>query len=182
VSPNLPPGSPEFSRLFETFEHTAYRLERLPAYAEPAEAGALAAYLAGSVPRVYPGKAAWVNLVSRAASAGLVMQRVHVVLGPLSDYLRYEIGWSYGLNVEAGEDVRILVAGDIPAEMPGDYWLFDSRTLARMNYGKGGRLASIEIVPDPEAIVEAAYWRDAALHAALPWRDYVARFPVERAT
>ena len=35
------------------------------------------------------------------------MQRVHVVSEPLTDYLRFEIT-GYRLNVEAGEDVRIL--------------------------------------------------------------------------
>jgi hypothetical protein len=171
----LPPGSPEFSSLFETFEHTAYRLERLPVYTEPTEADALAAFLAGRKPQVYPGKTSWMKLVRQARAAGLVMQRVHVISHPLSDYLRYEIGWSYEFNVEAGEDVRILLTDGPLMDMPGDYWLFDSRTLARMHYLPGGRMAGIELVDDPAAIVEANYWRDAALHAAVPWKHYAAR-------
>jgi len=32
------------------------------------------------------------------------------VVEPLTDYLRYELGWSYPPNVKAGEDIRILPA------------------------------------------------------------------------
>lgn len=179
----LPPGSPEFSRLFDTFDHTAYRLEREQVYREPTETAALTAFLAGRQPEVYPGKTGWVNLVRGACGAGMIMQRVHVVTWPLSDYLRYEIGWSYGLNVDAGEDVRILLL-DPPStiDMPGDYWLFDSHILAQMHYDNEGRMTEIELVTDPARIVEANYWRDAALHASVPWRAFVNRFPVLRAS
>jgi hypothetical protein len=100
------------------------------------------------------------------------MQRVHVVSEPLSDYLRFEIGWSYPVNAELGEDIRISRAG---AALPGnDYWLFDSRALARMHYDDHGRLTGVELDDNPAAVVQAAYWRDVALHLAVPlenWRS-----------
>ena len=96
---------------------------------------------------------------------------------PLTDYLRYELGWSYPPNVEAGEDIRIL-----PSQ-PGagrpcrdhDYWLFDSSDLWVMEYADDGAFRCIEQVDEPGDDRQAAYWRDAALHQAIPYRDYMRR-------
>ena len=97
------------------------------------------------------------------------MQRVHAVTEPLSDYLRFEIGWSYQLTAAVGEDIRISRA---TAALPRtDYWLFDSRALARMHYDDG-RLASVDLDNDPSAVVQAGYWRDVALHLAVPLRNW----------
>jgi hypothetical protein len=180
----LAPGSPEFSGLFGQFQHTAYRLETLQAYREAAEAEPLAAFLAGGQPQPHPGKRAWTALVEDARAHGKVMQRVHAVNEPLSDYLRFEIGWSYGLNVAAGEDVRILPA-PWPEGLPvTDYWLFDSRVLARMVYDQSGRMTEAELVSDPAEVADACFWRDAALHAAVPYGEYVkaARPPLRQAS
>ena len=35
-------------------------------------------------------------MVRAGVAAGKVLQRVHVVSEPLTDYLRFEIGWSTG--------------------------------------------------------------------------------------
>ena len=89
---------------------------------------------------------------------------MHVIREPLTDYLRYELGWSYPPNVEAGEDIRILVAhagswpmsarGEILPELK-DYWLFDSSDLWVMEYGDDGAFLSIEQVTEPAMIVTA---------------------------
>ncbi len=156
------------------FEHTAFRLELLPFYAEDAESDALQAFADGREPDVYPGKQRWQEAVRAAASGGRIMQRVHVVSEPLSVYLRFEIGWSYPLNHEAGEDIRILRREHAPTAVTsaGDYWLLDSRTLIRMLYN-GGELAAIDHVTDPDIIVAAGYGRDAALHHAVPLTQYL---------
>jgi hypothetical protein len=61
---------------------------------------------------------------------------------------RRMLGWSYPPNVEADEDIRILVAqsgswpmsarGEILPE-PKDYWLFDSSDPWAMEYADDGR-------------------------------------------
>jgi hypothetical protein len=116
--------------------------------------------------------------------SGKVFQRVHVVQEPLTDYLRYELGWSYPPNVEVGEDIRILIAqpGQWPMSargelLPGlkDYWLFDSSDLWVMEYAEDGAFLHIEQVTEPAMIVTAARRRDAALHQAIPYRDYMRR-------
>jgi hypothetical protein len=170
----LLPGSAEFSGLFDRFEHTAYRLEILQLYSEPSEAESLVGFLDGRRPEAHPGKRSWIALVREARRQGKIMQRVHAVTEPLSDYLRFEIGWSYELNDQAGEDVRVLTA-PWPRGLPGaDYWLFDSKVLVRMVYDQGGRMTAAQLVSDLAEVVEACYWRDAALHASVPYREYVA--------
>jgi hypothetical protein len=167
----------DLRRLIDGFEHTAYRLELLPAYSDPSEETPLRAFTEGREPEVYPGKRVWVETVRQAAAEGRVMERVHVVSEPLSEYLRYEIGWSYVLNASAGERIRImpLAAADVPPGMArlGDYWLFDSRTMVSMGYSEDGRLTKITLVSDPTTIVAANYWRDAARHAAVPLDEYI---------
>jgi hypothetical protein len=166
----VPAHSVNWRGLFDRFEHTCFRLETLQWYEEPAEADALDSFLAGQEPAVYLDKKTWLEFVRAAVAAGKVMQRVHVVSEPLTNYLRFEIGWSYELNAAAGEDIRIsLAAAALPRT---DYWLFDSRALARMRYDAGGRLATVELDNDPAAVVQAGYWRDVALHLAMPLRSW----------
>jgi hypothetical protein len=166
-------------RLLAEFEYTAYRLELLAAYAEDSEAAALTAFTAGQEPDIYPGKRGWLEKVRTAAATSRVMQRVHVITEPLSPYLQFEIGWSYSLNVGAGEDIRILTTDRAPAVVmeAGDYWLLDSRTLIRMEYDTGGRLARVSHISDTDAITSANYARDAALHYAIPLGQYAERLP-----
>lgn len=102
--------SAEFDALFTGFEHTAYRLETLQAYDVSYEEEPYRAFLAGHPQPRDPAKSQWVSMIGDAVRAGKVFQRVHVVREPLTDYLRYELGWSYPPNVEAGEEIRILVA------------------------------------------------------------------------
>ena len=175
--------SAEFDALFTSFEHTAYRLETLQAYDVSYETEPYHAFISGHPRPRDPSKNQWVSMISDAVGAGKVFQRVHVVTEPLTDYLRYELGWSYPPNVEAGEGSASLsrsrgVADVGPRRDPAalqDYWLFDSSDLWVMEYADDGRFLYIEQVTEPAAIVTAARRRDAALHYAIPYRDYMRR-------
>jgi hypothetical protein len=169
--------SSEFDALFTSFEHTAYRLEILQQYDVSYELEPFRAFMAGEQ---RPGDAAkdeWTSMIRAAVAAGKVIQRVHVVNEPLTDYLRYELGWSYPPNVEVGEDIRILSAepGRSPILPRHDYWLFDSSNLWVMEYADDGTFLWAEHIEDPGVIVRHAYWRDAALHLAIPYSDYMQR-------
>lgn len=169
----------ELGLLLTEFKHTAYRLELLPAYEDSSEVNAFESFVAGQEPAIYPGKQGWLKKVKTATASGRIMQRVHVVTEPLSPYLQFEIGWSYRLNEGDGEDIRILPADRAPAEVmaAGDYWLFDSRTLIRMEYDNHGRLASLNHISDTDAITTANYARDAALHHGVPRKQYAEMRP-----
>jgi hypothetical protein len=169
--------SAEFDAIFTSFEHTAYRLETFQAYDVSYEVEPYEAFMAGHPRPSDSSKDQWVGMIEAAVEAGKVFRRVHVVTEPLTDYLRYELGWSYPPNVEVGEDIRILPtqAGHWPALPRHDYWLFDSSDLWVMDYADDGTFRWIEQVDDPNTIVRHAFWRDAALHLAVPYRDYMQR-------
>ena len=54
-----------------------------------------------------------------------------------------------------------------------DYWLFDSRKIARLHFDEGDdHLLGVEIIEDPVAVVQHNYWRDAARHWAVRRDDF----------
>ena len=114
-------------------------------------------------------------MIRNSIADGKKLQRVHVVVEPPTDYIRYELMWSYAPNVAAGEDIRILPTppGQWPDLPRRDYWLFDSRDLWAMAYDGEGRFLYAELVTDPAEIVRHAYWRDAALHHAISYQQYL---------
>lgn len=174
--------SAEFDALFTSFEHTAYRLETLQQYDVSYEVEPYRAFLEGHPRPTDTAKNDWVDMIRDATAAGKVIQRVHVVEEPLTDYLRYELEWSYTPNVEAGEDIRIMPVETWPSLPRYDYWLFDSSDLWVMEYADDGAFLYIEQVSDPAEIVRHARWRDAALHRSIPYADYMRRRDLLRAS
>jgi hypothetical protein len=161
----IPPGS-EFGELFSSFKYTAFRLEVRDAYAPGYERESYERFLEGE-PYDLSWMQDWLSMVRDATADGRIFARVRVVSRPLSDYSR----WSYVVsqrNIEAGEDIRYLARkGAQAVGLPNhDYWLFDSRKLARMHFSDDDRFIGAEIVEDPAEIVRHNHWRDAAWHHA----------------
>lgn len=106
---------------------------------------------------------------------------MRVVSVPLSDYGRFGL-WGAQYNNGAGEDIRYLTRDAADAEgLPDhDYWLFDSRMLARMHFDDDDRLLDLEIVEDPAEIVQHGYWRDAARHRAVRRDDFATEQDIGR--
>jgi hypothetical protein len=174
--------SAEFNNLFTGFAHTAYRLETLQVYDVGYEDESYAAFLAGHPLPTDMAKDEWTAMLAAAAGDGKVFQRVHIVTEPLTDYVRYEIEWSYAPNVAAGDDVRILVGTPEQFGLPDhDYWLFDSRDLWVMRYDSDGRFLHAEQVSDPAVVVDHNYWRDSALTRAMPYTEYLNRALITQA-
>lgn len=165
----------QFKALFENFQYTAYRLETLQRYDVGYEDGSYRAFLAGEQMPPDQAKNEWTAMIRHATEIGKTFKRVRIVTEPLTDYTRYELEWSYGPNVQAGEDIRVLsVHPDKQGLYPiGDYWLFDSLDLWLMEYGRDGQFLYAERVDDSAAIVRHSHWRDAALHYAIPYADYM---------
>ena len=165
----------DFYRLFASFEHTAFRLEALDRYTVPDEDEQYRRFLADE-PLDNTYMKPWLDIVADLATAGKRMQRVRVATEPLGDYLRFQFTCGYPYDIEAGEDIRIL--GSETAQALGvprqDFWLFDSRQLARMYFDAEGHFLGAELVDEPATVVRHCYWRDAALHYAVPYQRYVA--------
>jgi hypothetical protein len=167
----------EFDKLFETFEHTAFRLEVRDRYNEPSEAESLGRFLAGEPENVYDSFQDWLALVRAATAEGRRFSRVRVVSVPLTDYSRYGIAYARHTNA-AGDDIRYLTRDRARAiGLPDhDYWLFDSRKIARLHFDDDDHLLGVEVIEDPAEVVQHNYWRDAARHWAVRRDDFAADY------
>ncbi|MBB6121208.1 DUF6879 family protein [Nocardiopsis algeriensis] len=173
-----PVSETEFDRFFEEFRYTAFRLETLQVYDVGYEKEAFRRFMVDGEVIAPASRKEWTRLLG----SGRQFRRVHVVVEPLTDYLRFECVCAYRSNVKAGEDVNILPVdeGKWPQGIPRfDYWLFDSHQLVRMNYTPDGTMLTPELVTDPEQIVQANAIRDRALHLAIPFTEYEKRFDAD---
>lgn len=169
---DLIPIGPEWRALFEAFEHTAFRLEVREAYNVPSEREPMRRFLAGDASPDWLSD--WLIDIRKDTDDGKVYRRVRVVSLPLSDYSRFGLTFSK-YNNDAGEDIRYLLR-DNANELPTfDYWLFDSRTVAKMHFGDQDNLLGFELIEEPAAVVELNYWRDAAWHRAMTRDEFASQ-------
>ena len=120
----------------------------------------------------------WLDLVRSATAEGRRFSRVRVVSLPLTDYSRYGIAYARFTNA-AGDDIRYLTRDRARAiGLPDhDYWLFDSRKIARLHFDEGDdHLLGVEMIEDPAEVVQHNYWRDAARHWAVRRDDFAAEY------
>ncbi|MEU9730445.1 DUF6879 family protein [Streptomyces sp. NPDC048002] len=162
--------------LFDTFQHEAFRLETLDDYSKSGNVDAYHAFLAGErQPDDY--NTGWVEKLRSHTGEGKRVYRVHILRRPLTDYLRFELGWGYQRNMSGGEEFFILDITDRPnplANVP-DFWLFDSQSVAVMNYDGVGKYLGSEVLP-PERTAEFTGHRDAALAHAEPFTEWWAKY------
>lgn len=157
---------------FRDFEREAFRLELLPQYLVGPEDGPFAAFRRGE-PMPAGHNSAWHDTIRANVAAGRLMRRVHVITPPLSDYLRFEFGWGYVGNENAGEQIRILDLSR--SQDPGlpdfDFWMFDESAIVAMLYEPDGKQIGRELLTevDPSDFVR---YRDAALGASVPFGEY----------
>lgn len=175
------PGVDQLVAGFRTFRYSVFRLETLQVYAGSGEDKGIAAFHRGDPdPPPDPAEDEWAALLRGNRDAGRLQQRVHVVTEPISDYLAFELTWEYGPHAAAGEDIRIIspVTGVWPDDVPqSDFTLFDSSRLFRLNYDLDGTWLGAQLVTDHASVVAACVARDAALHQAVPWSEYMTRHP-----
>jgi hypothetical protein len=161
------------------FQRTAFRLEVRDRYAVASDGGDFARYLAGEELPDAARKNAWFDELRADTAAGKRWQWLHIVRGPLSDYLRYAFEWGYGLNIHAGADVRVLDLAERPrpAGVPDeDFWLLDDEAVLIMHYDDQGRFLGAEPADQAE-LSRYRNAREAAWEAAEPFADYWARHP-----
>ncbi|MER5913002.1 DUF6879 family protein [Streptomyces sp. NPDC001982] len=164
-----------FRRLFETFEHTAWRLETRRGYASDRQDPDYQAFLATGASTCDPSEPWFIN-IRRQTDAGKRVGRVRIADNPptteqlfLLDYARH--------NAAVGEDIRYLWRQDadrasLPAE---DFWIFDSRLVALLHFDNDDNLLSIELITEPAEVVRYSIARDAAVHHAVPYDQFAAQ-------
>ncbi|AJF66521.1 DUF6879 family protein [Streptomyces vietnamensis] len=162
-----------FRRLFETFEHTAWRLETRRGYASDRQDPDYQAFLATGSSPCDPTEPWFVNIRAQV-DAGKTVGRVRIADRPptteqlfLLDYSRH--------NAASGEDIRYLWREDaagLPAE---DFWIFDSRIVALLHFDDEDNMLGIELITEPAAVVRYCVARDAAMHHAVPYDRFAAQ-------
>lgn len=164
----------EMADYFETFTSSAFRLETLDAYQVHEEAEYLERFLAGEELPEEWRENPWVRSITQN---GRSLQRVHVLTSPLSDYLRFQLGWGYLGNVGEGEDIRILDLADVQVSgLPDhDFWLFDETDVLRMHYSSAGEFHGAELL-SRDRVDEYVEYRDLALGSAVPYTEYWSRY------
>lgn len=168
--------SAELGRLFSEFQDSAFRLEALDTYAVGVEGERFRMFIEGQPQPESDRNRPWLTTVGDAVAAGKVMERVHVVHGPaLTDYLRFEFGWGYPLNEQAGERIFILDVNqsrraDWPTE---DFWLFDDRVAVRMVYDGQGRVQDRIAVTDELSVRRYRAEKRELLAEAIPLQEFM---------
>lgn len=169
-------SSSTIAELFERFRHEAFRLEALDDYSGSGNVDAYRVFQAGqSQPDGY--NSGWIAELRGLAQEGKRVYRVHVLKRPLTEYLRFELGWGYRTNMTGGEEFFILDVTDAPNPLEGvpDFWLFDSTDAAVMGYDDHGVFQGAQVLSSTEAERFVGY-RETALAHAEPFTDWWAKY------
>jgi hypothetical protein len=165
----------EFDRLFTQFEHTAWRLETRRRYASDEVTATYAQFTRGE-PVDWDGvDAEWCAERREQTALGKRFERVRVVDNPPTPGQLYLLD-NARRNSGVGEDIRNLGRREAQRlQLPGeDFWIFDSRLVARLNFDDADGLVSVELITEPVEVNRYAQARDAAWHYAVPYETFAA--------
>ncbi|GAA1614144.1 hypothetical protein GCM10009733_007900 [Nonomuraea maheshkhaliensis] len=162
-----------FAKLFTTFRHTAWRLEARGRYASDELTTTYAQFTRNEPVDWDDVDAQWCANRRTQAALGKRIERVRIVDQPPT------IGQLYLLdnarrNSAVGETIMNLWRRDaeelnLPAE---DFWIFDSRLVARLNFDEADNLVNVELITEPAEVVRYCMARDAAMHHAIPYEKF----------
>ncbi|WP_333740731.1 DUF6879 family protein [Streptomyces sp. IBSBF 2806] len=109
-------------------------------------------------------------------AVGKRFERVRLVDTPPTEGQRFLLASAPG-NVAAGEEIRNLTRAQADQlRLPDyDFWLFDSRTVARFAFDEDDTTLGVYVTDDPADVLAACQARDAAWHHAVPTQDFARR-------
>lgn len=163
-----------FGKLFGTFTHTAWRLETRRRFASD-EATETYAQFAAGLPVEWDYDDGWCRNVRAQVEQGKRIERVRIVDNPATPGQLYLLD-NAKRNCAAGEDIRNLERADadrlrLPAE---DFWIFDSRLVALLNFNGDDDLVDVALITEPAEVNRYAQARDAAWHHAIRYDVFAA--------
>ncbi len=172
--PDIVPFS-DIAHVFKQFEHTAWRLETQRGYASDRNGQNWRRWQEGET-LAYDPDHPWHANVRTQTESGKRFERVRIVDDPPTEGQRFLLASGNG-NVEVGEDIRNLSRADADRHgLPDfDFWLFDSRLLARFRFADDGTTLGVELTEEPSAVLRGCQVRDIAWHYALRTADFQAR-------
>ncbi|CAM5319120.1 DUF6879 family protein [Streptomyces chartreusis] len=173
-APELQPFS-TISHLFREFRHTAWRLETRSGYASDRSSANWSRFRAGESFGFNPDSP-WHANVRAQTEAGKRFERVRLVDEPLTEGQQFLLATGLG-NTAAGEDIRNLPRSEAERlRLPDvDFWLFDSKLLARFSFDEDDTTLGVYVTEDPAEVLAACQARDAAWHHATPTTEFARR-------
>lgn len=165
----------EFDQLFRVFKHTAWRLETRRRYASDELTHTYTQFLRGEPVNWDGSDAEWCVERREQTALGKRFERVRIVDSPPTAGQMYLLD-NARRNSAVGEDIRNLWRSDadnlrLPQE---DFWLFDSRMVALLNFDDADNLVGVELITEPAAVLRYCQARDAAWHHAVPYETFAA--------
>ncbi|WP_372347127.1 DUF6879 family protein [Streptomyces sp. KL116D] len=163
-----------FGRLFENFKYTSWRLETRRRYTSDEETSTYAQFVAGERP-AWDYSSSWCQTISEKVSTGARVGRVRIIDSPATVGQRYLLAHAEK-NTALGEDIRNLRRDEAERELLGDedFWIFDSRLVALLNFDADDNFVSAELITEPARVARYVQLRDVAQHYALPYADFLA--------
>jgi hypothetical protein len=163
-----------FNGLFETFKHTAWRLETRRRYASDEGTHTYAQFESGEAP-TWDMDTPYCRTIRQQTEGGARVERVRLVDSPSTAGQRYLLAHAEK-NAALGEDIRNLSRDDakrlqLPEE---DFWIFDSRLVALLNFDADDNLTDVELITQPDEVIRYSMVRDAAWHHAAPYEEFAA--------
>ncbi|MGW0667775.1 DUF6879 family protein [Streptomyces sp. NPDC002746] len=170
-------GFDEFDGMFESFQHTAFRLETRRRYHSDERTETYRRFNAGQ-PVGWDLDDPWCRSRREQAAMGKRFERVRIMDNPPTPGQRYLLD-NAERNCAVGEDIRYLWRANADRlRLPGeDTWLFDSRVIALLHFDVDDELTGVELITDPVQVARACQVRDAAWHFATPYRAFSAEVP-----
>jgi hypothetical protein len=153
--------------LFSSFTDSAFRFEALPAYLMQDEVSLLEAYQRRDPcpPEPRGEWAEWLLSLREWSENGKCVRRVRMLPANPTTYVKCELDWGYPVNVKAGENIRIIGETEVlklAAQIPRDFWLFDSKAVAILKYSEKGEWLGAEILESgvkPYIRLAESLWR-----------------------
>ncbi|MFE3485069.1 DUF6879 family protein [Streptomyces griseus] len=175
-APTVTPFS-EIAPLFRDFKHTAFRLETRRGYASDHNSPKWARWKNGADLTAEP-ETGWHENVRQQTQQGKRFERVRLVDEPLTEGQQFLLASGHR-NIAAGEDIRNLPRTH--AQQLGlpdhDFWLFDSRTVARFVFDENDTTLGVIVTEDPAEVAAACQARDAAWHHAIRTAEFARTVP-----
>lgn len=166
----------EFSKLFDEFQETAFRLETLPTYSVEEEEDEVKRFLAGE-PLPADPNAEWCDRIRKAGEQGRKFEKVRLLPEPLTPYVRFEIDWCYPYSADAGEEIWVLT-DETPTAVRTtaneDFWMFDDEKVAILRYDSDGHFEAVEAV-DSADVPRYVGLRDHVREHSIPLRSWLAK-------
>ncbi|OKK06405.1 hypothetical protein AMK26_10285 [Streptomyces sp. CB03234] len=165
----------DIAHLFRDFKHTAWRLETRRGYASDRNSAKWQRWQAGDDIAAEPADD-WRRNVAEQVALGKRFERVRLVDDPPTEGQQFLLA-SGQSNVRAGEDIRNLTRADAQGlGLPDwDFWLFDSRILARFVFDENDTTMGVIVSEDPAEVLAACQARDTAWHHAIRTADFARR-------